>query len=100
MKVVDQPVFQTVGVRAPADSDRLIVRRAALAVVLAFGVPVAFAGAEDTHQRVLLGRGQPGPATPSPELHAPGLRQVPRGCRGAATPTRLYVGPAETEQSA
>ncbi|HEX9519556.1 MAG TPA: hypothetical protein VF940_25670 [Streptosporangiaceae bacterium] len=66
MKVVDQPVFQTVGVRAPAESDRLIVRRAALAVVLAFGVPVAFAGAGDTYQRVLLGRGQPGPARPSP----------------------------------
>jgi hypothetical protein len=38
MKVVDEPVFQTVGVRSPADPDRLIVRRAAIAVVLAFGV--------------------------------------------------------------
>ena len=32
MKVVDEPVFLTVGVRSPADPDRLIVRRAALGV--------------------------------------------------------------------
>jgi hypothetical protein len=38
MKVVDEPVVQTVGVRSPADPDRLIARRATLAVVLAFGV--------------------------------------------------------------
>lgn len=38
VKVVDEPVFLTVGVRSPADPDRLVIRRAALAVVLAFGV--------------------------------------------------------------
>jgi hypothetical protein len=38
LKVVDEPAFLTVGVRSPADPGRLIIRRAALALVLAFGV--------------------------------------------------------------
>lgn len=38
VKIVDDPVFLTVGVRSPADPQQLIVRRAALAVVFALGV--------------------------------------------------------------
>ena len=38
VKIVDEPAFLTVGVRSPSDPDRLIIRRAALAVVFALGV--------------------------------------------------------------
>jgi hypothetical protein len=38
VKVVDDPVFLTVGVRLPADPQQVIVGRAALAVVFALGV--------------------------------------------------------------
>jgi hypothetical protein len=38
VKITDEPVFQTAGVRSPADPQRLIVRRAGLAVVFALGV--------------------------------------------------------------
>jgi hypothetical protein len=38
VKIVDEPAFLTVSVRSPSDPDRLIIRRAALAVVFALGV--------------------------------------------------------------
>jgi hypothetical protein len=38
VKIVDDPVFLTAGVRSPGDPQQLIVRRAALAVVFALGV--------------------------------------------------------------
>lgn len=38
VKIVDEPVFLTVGVRSSSDPGRLIVRRAAIAVVFALGV--------------------------------------------------------------
>jgi hypothetical protein len=38
VKIVEEPVFLTGGVRSPSDPDRLIVRRAAVAVVFALGV--------------------------------------------------------------
>lgn len=38
VKITNEPVFLTAGVRSPADSQRLIVRRAGLAVVFALGV--------------------------------------------------------------
>jgi len=38
VKIVDDPVFLTVGVRSPANPQQLIVRRAALAAVFALGV--------------------------------------------------------------
>lgn len=38
VKVVEEPVFLTVGVRSSSDPDRLIVRRAAIAVIFALGV--------------------------------------------------------------
>jgi hypothetical protein len=37
VKIIDDPVFLTVGVRPPTDPQHLIVRRAALAVVFALG---------------------------------------------------------------
>jgi len=38
VKVIDEPVFLTVGVRSPSDPSRLTERRAAIAVVFALGV--------------------------------------------------------------
>lgn len=38
VKVVEEPVFLTAGVRSSSEPDRLIVRRAAIAVVFALGV--------------------------------------------------------------
>jgi len=38
VKITDQPVFLTAGVRSPADPERVIVRRAGLAIVFALGV--------------------------------------------------------------
>jgi hypothetical protein len=38
VKIIDEPVFLTVGVRSPSDPGRLTVRRAAIAVVFALGV--------------------------------------------------------------
>jgi hypothetical protein len=38
VKIVEEPVFLTVGVRSSSAPDRLIVRRAAIAVVFALGV--------------------------------------------------------------
>ncbi len=38
LKIIDEPVFLTTGVRSPADPKTLIVRRAALAVVFALSV--------------------------------------------------------------
>lgn len=38
VKITDEPTFLTAGVRSPADPQRLIVRRAGLAVVFALGV--------------------------------------------------------------
>jgi hypothetical protein len=38
VKITDEPVFLTASVRSPADPQRLIVRRAGLAVVFALGV--------------------------------------------------------------
>jgi hypothetical protein len=38
VKVIDEPAFLTTGVRAPADPDQLLVRRAAAAVPFALGV--------------------------------------------------------------
>jgi hypothetical protein len=51
VKIVDDPVFLTVGVRSAAHPQRLAIRRAALAVVFALGVrppqrkPVILTGA-------------------------------------------------------
>jgi hypothetical protein len=38
VKITDEPVFLTVGVRSPADPQRLVVRRAGLAVIFALRV--------------------------------------------------------------
>lgn len=38
VKIVADPVFLTVGVRSPSDSGKVIIRRAAIAVVFALGV--------------------------------------------------------------
>jgi hypothetical protein len=38
VKIIDEPVFLTTGIRPPDDPTALIVRRAALAVVFALGV--------------------------------------------------------------
>jgi hypothetical protein len=38
VKIVEEPVFLTVGVRSSSDPDRLMIRRAAIAVVFALGV--------------------------------------------------------------
>jgi len=38
VKITEEPVFLTVGVRSPADPQRMIVRRAGLAVIFALGV--------------------------------------------------------------
>lgn len=38
VKIIDDPVFLTSGVRAPDDDEKLVVKRAALAVVFALGV--------------------------------------------------------------
>ena len=38
VKIIDEPVFLTTGVRSPTDPKTLIVRRAALAVVFALSV--------------------------------------------------------------
>lgn len=38
IKILEEPVFLTGGVRSPSDPDKVIVRRAALAVIFALGV--------------------------------------------------------------
>lgn len=63
LKVVDEPVFLTVGVRQPDDPERLIIRRAALAVVLAFGVRAPSRGLQilmTVFSWAAVGLGQPG----------------------------------------
>jgi hypothetical protein len=46
VKIVDDPAFLTVGVRSPSDPGKVIVRRAAIAVVFALGVRAPGRGLE------------------------------------------------------
>jgi len=46
VKIIDEPVFLTSGVRSPADDEKLIVRRAALTVVFALRVRMPKGDAE------------------------------------------------------
>jgi hypothetical protein len=46
VKIIDEPVFLTSGVRSPTDDEKLIVRRAALAVVFALRVRMPKGNAE------------------------------------------------------
>ena len=56
MKIIDEPVFLTSGVRPPTDDDTLIVRRAALAVVFALRVRTPKGQRGNTDRRLHVGR--------------------------------------------
>jgi hypothetical protein len=85
VKVVEEPVFLTVGVRSSSDPNRLIVRRAAIAVIFALGVR-----APGRRLEILTGRsrGQPSDWTvPAVGVTAPGWiwecpASMPRSCFG------------------